>query len=167
MSRARIRGTSKFNVRFAQETDVPAILAMIRELATYEKLLDKVEVTEETLRDSLRRRVVEGLIAEQENQPVGYALFFRNFSSFVGREGIFVEDIYVKPELRGSGLGKRLFAFIASVAVERGYSRIDWTCLGWNESSIAFYNKIGAKPLGEWITFRLAGDSIKKLAALR
>jgi GNAT superfamily N-acetyltransferase len=165
MPQARISKTSKFNVRFAQETDVPDILAMIRELAEYEKLLDKVEVTEQTLRDSLRRRVVEALIAEQENRPVGYALFFHNFSSFVGREGIFVEDIYVKPELRRSGLGRRFFAFIAAVAAERGCTRIDWTCLNWNAPSIEFYKGLGAEPLEEWITFRLRGEDIKKLAA--
>ncbi len=165
MPQATNSKTSKFNVRFAQETDVLAILAMIRELAEYENLLDKVEVTEQTLRDSLRRRVVEALIAEQENRPVGYALFFHNFSSFIGREGIFVEDIYVKPEPRKSGLGKRLFAFIAAVAVERGCTRIDWTCLNWNAPSIAFYKGLGAEPLEEWITFRLREEGVKKLAA--
>jgi GNAT superfamily N-acetyltransferase len=160
--------TTEFCIRFAEEKDVPTLLAMIRELAAYEKLLDKVEVTEQVLLDSIfRRRVIEALVAEQDGRPSGYALFFNNFSSFVGKAGIFVEDIYVKPEFRGSGLGKQLFAFIASVAMDRGYSRIDWTCLDWNKSSIAFYKKLGAKPLGEWITFRLAGESIQKLAALR
>ena len=158
--------TTKFCIRFAEEKDVPTLLAMIRELAAYEKLLDKVEVTQQVLLDSIfRRRAVEALVAEQEGRPAGYALFFTNFSSFVGKAGIFVEDIYVKPEHRKNGLGKQLFAYIAAVAVERGYSRIDWTCLDWNKPSMAFYEKLGAKPLGEWITFRLSGEDLKKLAA--
>ncbi len=138
---------------------------MIQELAEYEKLLDKVEANEQVLRDSLfKQRVVEALIAEQQGKPAGYALFFHNFSSFLGRACIFVEDIYVKPELRGSGLGKQLFAFIAQVAVERGCDRLEWLCLDWNKPSIAFYTKLGAEPLSDWTMYRLKGKDLKSLA---
>jgi GNAT superfamily N-acetyltransferase len=165
MSRPKKGKPEKFTVRFAEEKDTEAILAMVRELAAYEKLLDKVEANDTILRDSLfKRRVAEAVIAEQQGKPVGYAVFFSNFSTFKGKAGLFVEDIYVKPELRRNGLGRQLLAFIARIAVERGCERLEWTCLDWNKPSISFYNSVGAKPLEKWIMFRLADADLRNLA---
>ena len=141
----RIEG---FALRFAAEKDVATIFSMIKELAEYEKLLDRLEATEEILRESLfQSDVVETLIGEFKGKPIGYAIFFHNFSSFKGRLGIYIEDIYVKPELRGKGFGEAIFTFIAKLAVERLCGRLEWACLNWNTPSIAFYKKMGAIPM--------------------
>src|SRR5512136_3123163 len=144
----RING---FTIRFAEEKDANEILRMVKELATYEKLLEGFEATEDILRESLfHRGVAETLIAEYNRKPIGYAIFFQTFSSFLGQIGIFIEDIYVEPEMRGKNFGKVLFAFIADIAVKRKCARLEWSCLDWNKPSIAFYEKMGAKRLNEW-----------------
>jgi GNAT superfamily N-acetyltransferase len=154
-----------FTIKFAEEKDTGTVFSMIRELAEYEKLLGSFEVTEERLRESLfRRGVAEALIGEYKQRPIGYAIFFHTFSSFTGRIGIFIEDIYVKPKMRGKGFGEAMFAFIAKLAIERKCGRLEWSCLDWNTPSIAFYKKMGAVPLNDWTMYRLTGKNLKKLA---
>lgn len=160
--RTRING---FTIRFAEEKDARILFGMIKELAEYEKLLDKFEASEELLKESLfQRDVAETLIGEYNQEPVGYAIFFHNISTFTGRIGIYIEDIYVKPQMRGKGFGEALLAFIAKVAVERNCGRLEWSCLDWNKPSIAFYRKMGAVALDDWTMYRVAGKSLKKLA---
>jgi GNAT superfamily N-acetyltransferase len=147
-------------IRQAVEQDIPLILSFIKELAEYEKLLNQVKVTEEMLNESLfgSRRFVEVLIAEFEGEPAGQALFFHNFSTFVGRPGIYLEDLYVRPHLRGKGIGKALLQSLINLAKERNCGRVEWAVLDWNEPSINFYKSIGAKPMDDWIIFRLTED---------
>ncbi|HTY75530.1 MAG TPA: GNAT family N-acetyltransferase [Candidatus Nanoarchaeia archaeon] len=157
--------SSLFTIRLAEEKDASTLLALIKELAQYEKLLPEVEATEQQVRDSIfHRKAAEAFIGEYKGKAVAYAIIYQNFSSFTARPGIFVEDIYVKPELRRMGFGKLLFKFIAKLAVERGCARMEWTCLDWNAPSIAFYKKLGAKDLTEWTNFRLAGKSLEEMA---
>ncbi len=154
-----------FTIRFATKEDVGTVFNMIKELAAYEKLLDNFEATEDLLQESLfRRNVAETLIGEYEHKPVGYAIFFYNMSSFLGRVGIFIEDLYVKPEMRGKGFGKAMFSFIAKLALERNCARLEWSCLDWNKPSIAFYRKMNAIALEDWTMYRVAGKSLKELA---
>ena len=160
--RTRIDG---FTVRIADEKDTGAILKMVRELAEYERLLDGFTATEELLKETLfQRGVAETLIGEYNQEPVGYAIFFHNVSSFAGSLGIYIEDIYVKPELRSKGFGEAMFALIAKMAVERKCARLEWSCLKWNKPSIAFYEKMGAEPLKEWTVYRLTGKNLEKTA---
>lgn len=151
---------NKFLIRTASENDVPAIFALIKELAEFEKLADQVNTTENELRKTLfgEDRFVEILLAEFNGEIVGQALFFKNFSTFLGKPGIYLEDLYVKPEMRGKGIGKMLLDKIISIAKERNYGRVEWSVLDWNESAIDFYKKIGAKPLDDWTIFRLTSD---------
>jgi GNAT superfamily N-acetyltransferase len=159
----RIKG---FTIRFAEENDARIIFGMIRELAEYEKLLDKFDATEELLRESLfQHNVAETLIGDYQRKPVGYAIFFHNFSSFNGRLGIYIEDLYVKPEMRGKGFGEALLSFIAKLAVERKCGRLEWSCLDWNTPSIAFYKRIGAASMDEWTMYRLTGKNLEKAAS--
>jgi GNAT superfamily N-acetyltransferase len=146
--------------------DVPTILSFIRELAEYEKLLDRVTATEQLLRDSLfgPRPYAEVLIARLDGKPVGYALFFHNFSTFLARPGIYLEDVYVQPASRGRGVGKALLREVARTARDRGCGRIEWSVLDWNKPSIDFYLSIGAKPLDEWTMFRMDELAIAALA---
>ena len=161
-TKTRIDG---FTVRFADAKDAKIIFGMVRELAEYEKLLDSFEATEEGFREALfRRSVAETLIGEYKGNAVGYAIFFHTFSSFLGRVGIYIEDLYVKPDVRGRGFGEALFAYIAKLAVERKCGRLEWACLGWNAPSIAFYEKMGAERLGDWTMFRLAGEALARVA---
>jgi GNAT superfamily N-acetyltransferase len=155
-------------IRFASEEDVPLILCLIRGLAEYEKLENDVVVSEELLKENLfsKRRMAEVLIAEYKNEPAGFALFFHNFSTFLGKAGIYLEDIFVKPEYRGRGIGKTLLSYLGKLALERDCGRIEWSVLDWNEPAIQFYKKLGAKPMDEWTIFRVSGDSINKLADL-
>lgn len=154
-----------FIIRFAEIKDTSLILGFIKELAEYEKMLDDVTATEELIRESLfERKVAEAVIAELDGRPVGFALFFYNFSTFQGLPGIYLEDIFVKPEFRGSGFGKNLFAFLAQLAVERRCGRLVWSCLVWNEPSIRFYKSLGSECLDEWRTYRLSGEALEKLA---
>lgn len=150
----------KIFVRSATENDVPIMFALIKELADYEKLSDQISTSEEQLKNTLFGvdSFVEVLIAEFEGKTVGYALFFKNFSTFLGKPGFYLEDLYVKPEMRGKGIGKALLDKIISLAKERNYGRVEWSVLDWNESAIDFYKKIGAKPLDDWTIFRLTSD---------
>jgi GNAT superfamily N-acetyltransferase len=152
-------------LRFAEAEDAPLLLEFIRALAEYENLLDQVEATKEGLRRFLvEEKKAEALICEYDKRPVGFALFFHNFSTFVGKPGIYIEDLFVKPEMRGKGLGKTLLKFIARLAVERDCGRLEWACLNWNEPSIAFYKSQGARPLSEWTTYRVIGEKLRALA---
>ena len=152
-------------LRFADEKDAGLVLEFIRGLAEYEHLLDQVEATEEGLRKHLFEDHRAGvIIAEYDGAPAGFALYFHNFSTFVGKPGLYIEDLFVKPDLRGKGLGRALFTRIAALAVEQGCGRLEWACLNWNEPSIAFYKAQGGRPLTEWTTFRIAGETLKNLA---
>jgi GNAT superfamily N-acetyltransferase len=152
-------------IRPAETSDVPQLLRFIRELAEYERLAHLVEVTEELLKRSLfgERPAAEALVAEVEGEPIGWALFFTNFSTFRGLPGFYIEDIYVQPQWRGRGAGKALLQRIAAMAVERGYGRVEWAVLDWNSPSIEFYKSLGAAPLDEWTMYRLDGESLKRL----
>jgi GNAT superfamily N-acetyltransferase len=154
-------------VREASAADVPTILSFIRELAGYERLSHEVVVTEETLRENLfgERPYAEVLIAERDGSPAGFALFFHNFSTFLGRPGIYLEDLYVKPGLRGSGIGKELLARLARLAIERGCGRLEWWVLDWNEPSIGFYKELGAVPMDDWTVYRVSGPALENLAS--
>ena len=150
------------NIRPAQREDVPLILQLIRDLAEYEKLSHEMVATADMLGKWLfgERVVAEVLIAEWEGTPRGFALFFHNFSTFLGKPGFFLEDLYVQQEFRGMGIGKGLLLKLAQLAVERGYGRVEWSVLDWNEPSIGFYKALGAKPMDEWTVFRLTGDAL-------
>jgi GNAT superfamily N-acetyltransferase len=155
-----------FEIREARAEDVPVILQMIKALAKYEKLSEAVTTTEDQLRRSLfDRRAAEVLLAYAGDAPAGFAVFFQNFSTFLGRPGLYLEDIFVRPEWRGQGLGRQLFARVARVAVERGGGRMEWSVLDWNEPAIGFYRKLGAQPMDEWTVFRLTGDALTGVAA--
>ena len=151
---------TKIFIRSATENDVPVIFALIKELAEFEKLADQIKTSEDELRNTLfgKDRFVEILLAEYEQKVVGQALFFKNFSTFLGKPGIYLEDLYVKPDMRGKGIGKALLDKIISIAKERNYGRVEWSVLDWNEPAIDFYKKIGAKPLDDWTIFRLTAD---------
>jgi GNAT superfamily N-acetyltransferase len=154
-----------FTIRFGEEKDAGIIYNLVKELAEYEKLLDSLEVTEELLKETrFHRGVVEAIIGEYKHKPVAYAIFFHTFSSFTGRIGIFIEDLYVKPQMRRKGLGEIMFSFIAKLAMERKCGRLEWSCLDWNKPSIAFYKKMEAVALDEWTTYRLAGRNLEKVA---
>ncbi|MBR5472277.1 MAG: GNAT family N-acetyltransferase [Oscillibacter sp.] len=151
--------------RFATEADTPLILQFIRDLAAYEKMLDQVVADEVLLRQQLfERQQAEVIFALGEEEEVGFALFFHNFSTFLGRSGLYLEDLFVLPEHRGKGYGKALLAKLASIAVERGYGRMEWSCLDWNRPSIDFYKSLGAVPMDEWTVYRLTGDTLHELA---
>ncbi|GAB2706594.1 GNAT family N-acetyltransferase [Kitasatospora kifunensis] len=156
-------------IRSAVVEDVPTIIELIRELADYEKALDQAKATEEQLRQALfgEHPAVFALIAEDESTgaSVGFALWFRNFSTWTGTHGIHLEDLYVRPSARGGGHGKALLAELARIAVERGYSRLEWSVLDWNEPSIGFYKALGAEPMDEWTVFRLTGEPLRELGA--
>jgi len=156
-----------FAIRAATESDVPLILQFIRDLAEYERLSHKVVATEERLRESLfgSRRFAEVLIGEEDGHAAGFALFFHNYSTFLAQPGIYLEDLFVKPEARGRGYGKALLARLAQLAVERGCGRVEWAVLDWNAPSIAFYKALGAEPMDEWTVFRLTGPALDALAS--
>jgi GNAT superfamily N-acetyltransferase len=156
-------------IRTATSDDVPAILTMIRELAEYERAPHEVTATEEHLRTALFgvNPAVYALIAENDDtgEAVGFAMWFLNFSTWQGRHGVYLEDLYVKPHARGEGHGRALLTRLARIAVERGCGRVEWAVLDWNEPSIGFYKSLGAVPMDEWTIFRLTGDSLARLAA--
>ncbi len=157
---------SDVTIRFAKEEDVTLILSLIKGIADYEKLLHEVVATEEILRKSLfgKHKYAEVIIAEYKNETAGFALFFHNFSTFLGKPGIYLEDLFVKPELRGKGIGKILLTYLGKLAIERDCGRVEWSVLDWNEPAIKFYKNLGAQPLSEWTVLRVAGEAIKKLA---
>lgn len=154
-----------FTIRFAEKSDVALILNFIRELADYENLLDQVVASEEILMDSLfHKRSAEVIIGEYDGNPVGFALFFHNFSTFLGKPGLYLEDLYIKPEMRGKGYGRTLLAFLADLALKRDCGRLEWWCLDWNKSSIDFYKSIGAIPMDEWTVYRMTDKVLEGLA---
>ncbi len=154
-----------FKLRFAEVHDAALILEFIRELADYENMLPEVIATEEVLRESLfERKMAEVVIGEYKNRPVAFALFFHNFSTFLGRPGIYLEDLYVKPDVRGKGIGKMMLAFLAKLALERNCGRLEWWCLDWNEPSIQFYKQLGAVPMDEWTIYRVDDEALAELA---
>jgi GNAT superfamily N-acetyltransferase len=157
----------ELEIRAATEEDVPLILSLIKELAEYERLSHEVVATEEALRDSLfgERPVAEVLIGHLGDEPVGFALFFHNFSTFLGKPGIYLEDLYVRPEFRGAGIGRALLVHLARLARERGCGRVEWSVLDWNEPAIGFYKKIGASPVSGWTVYRVTGEALDDMAA--
>lgn len=154
-----------FIIRFANEDECPLILKFIKELADYENLLNEVVATEEILRESIFvNKKAQVVFGELNGEPVSFALFFNNFSTFLGRAGVYLEDLYVKPEYRNKGIGKIMLSFLGKVAKDNNYGRVEWWCLDWNKSSIEFYKKMGAVPMDEWTVFRVTGENLDKLA---
>jgi GNAT superfamily N-acetyltransferase len=153
-------------LRAATPEDVPLVLRFIRALAEYERMANEVVATEEVLRESLfgARPAAEVILAELDGVPVGFAVFFHNFSTFVGRRGLYLEDLFVLPEHRGRGVGLALLRHLAKLCVERHCRRLEWAVLDWNESAIGFYDGLGARPMSDWIIYRLTGDALAKLA---
>ncbi len=155
----------QLSFRYAEEKDAALILYFIKELAEYEKMLDEVVATEDILREWLfEKRKAEVIFALEDDTEVGFALFFHNFSTFLGRSGIYLEDLYVKPEHRGKGYGKAFLTKLAEIAVERGCGRLEWWCLDWNRPSIDFYLSLGAEAMEDWTVYRIAGDTLHQLA---
>lgn len=153
------------NTRKAERKDVPLILDFIKQLAEYEKMSDEVVATPEILNEWLfDKNRAEVIFALEGDKEVGFALFFHNFSTFLGRSGLYLEDLFVKPEYRGKGYGKGLLATLAKIAAERGCGRFEWVCLDWNKPSIDFYKSMGAVSMDDWTIYRLAGDSLTTLA---
>ena len=156
----------RLSFRFAGRDDAPLILRFIRELAAYENMLDEVIATEELLREWIfEKNKAEVLFAMEDGTEIGFALYFHNFSTFLGRAGINLEDLFVVPEYRGKGYGKALLKKLAQITVERGCGRLEWACLDWNRPSIDFYLSLGAVPMDQWTTYRLTGDTLQGLAA--
>jgi GNAT superfamily N-acetyltransferase len=153
-------------IKPATEDDVPLILAFIKELAAFEKLSDEVVATEKTLQETLfcDNPHAEVVIGYLNHEPVSFALFFHNFSTFLGRPGIYLEDLFVKSEARGHGIGKKMLAFLAALAKERNCGRLEWWVLDWNEKAINFYKSIGAEPMNEWTVYRVADKALDDLA---
>lgn len=150
--------------RFAERKDTGLILEFIRELADYEKMLSEVVADAETLEKWIfDKNKAEVIFAMDNGKEVGFALFFHNFSTFLGRAGIYLEDLYVKPEYRGKGYGKAILKKLASIAVERGCGRFEWWCLDWNKPSIDFYRSMGAQPMSDWTVYRIDGETLEKL----
>jgi len=157
---------TEFKIRTARLADVPTILQLIRDLATYERAPNEVTATEEQLVDVLfgEKPAAEVLLAFESETPVGFAVFFHNFSTWLGRPGLYLEDLFVKPEKRGKGYGHALLVDLAKIARDRGCGRMEWAVLDWNDPAIEFYHKLGAKPMNEWTVFRLTRDGIARLA---
>jgi len=157
---------AEYTIRAARREDVPTVLALVRELATYERLEHEIKVTAAGLEAAMfgERRYIEAVIAEAAGEAVGYASYFHNFSTFVGKPGLWVEDIFVRPGLRGRGYGRALFQALAKIAEERGCGRLEWSALDWNEAAIGFYLEFGARKMDEWTMFRLDENAISRLA---
>ena len=158
--------SDQLSFRFASAEDVPLILRFIRDLAAYEYMLDEVVATEALLKEWLFvQKKAEVLFAVAGGEEVGFALFFHNFSTFLGRAGLYLEDLFVKPEQRGKGYGTAIMRQLARIAVERSCGRLEWSCLDWNKPSIDFYHAFGARPMSDWTTFRLTGSALTEAAA--
>lgn len=154
-----------FEIRFANENDTEIILEFIKALAEYERMSDEVVATPEILKEWIfEKKKAEVIFAVEDGKEVGFALFFHNFSTFLGRAGIYLEDLFVLPEYRGKGYGKALLKFLAKTTVERGCGRLEWCCLDWNKPSIDFYLSVGAKPLDDWTIYRMTSEELKKFA---
>ena len=158
-----------FEIRPATEGDATLILGFIKKLAVYEKLAHKVTATEEILRETLfgERRYAEVIIGYHSGEPVGFALFFHNYSTFLGKPGVYLEDLFIDEEHRGKGFGKAMLVYLARLTKERNCGRLEWAVLNWNEPSINFYKSLGAAPMDEWTVFRLTGEALDKLANTR
>jgi GNAT superfamily N-acetyltransferase len=161
---------SKMNtigIRRAEAADIPLILEFIQDLAAYERLRESCVATEEKLRATLfsDHPAAEVIIAEDEGKPLGFALFFPNYSTFLAQRGIYLEDLFVRPEARGKGVGFALLAALGRIAIERGCGRLEWAVLDWNQLAIDFYKRIGAKPLDDWTVFRMTGSALEELAS--
>jgi len=161
-----MKQSADFEIRAARMEDVRVILQLIRDLATYERAPDEVTATEEQLVDVLfdERPAAEVLLAFEAESAVGFAVYFYNFSTWLGRAGLYLEDLFVKPEKRGKGYGRALLVELAKIARDRGCGRMEWAVLNWNEPAIKFYQTLGARPMNEWTVFRLTRDEIAKLA---
>ena len=159
--------TSAFQVKSATESEVPVIFSFIKKLAEYERLSSEVVATEDSLRETLfgQRRTAEVAIGYLETKPVGFVLFFHNYSTFLGKPGLYIEDLFVDEDYRGRGYGRALLLHVARLAKERGCGRLEWAVLDWNQPAIGFYKKLGALPLSEWTVFRVAGKSLEELAS--
>lgn len=156
---------SGFGIRMAKSRDMPLIFQFVRELADYENLLSEVTATEESIKNAMfERKIAEAIIAEIDGEPIGFALYYYNLSTFIGRSAIYIEDLFVKPDFRGNGFGKAMLVHLANLAKERDCWGLEWACLGWNTPSIKFYQSLGAVSREEWITFRLRGEALDKLA---
>ena len=158
--------TGRLAIRFATVADAALVLRLIRGLAVYERLADQAVVTEADIRDSLfgEHPQAEVLIAELDGDPAGFALFFHNYSTFLGRRGLYLEDLFVLPSHRGRGIGRALMARLARLATERKCGRFEWWVLDWNRSAISFYESLGARPMSEWTVYRLTGEPLEQLA---
>ena len=151
--------------RYAEEKDVSLLLSFVRALAEYEKMLDQVSATQELLREWLfEKRVAESFFLLEDEKEVGFALYFHNFSTFLGKAGIYLEDLFVLPAYRGRGYGKAILSHLARIALERGCGRLEWACLDWNQPSIDFYRSLGAVPMEEWTIYRVSGESLSGLS---
>jgi GNAT superfamily N-acetyltransferase len=158
---------TKLTIRTTTKEDIPLILQMIKELADYEQLSHEVVATHEVLTDSLfNKQQAEAFIAEVNQQPIGFAIVYHSFSSFLGKAGLYLEDIYIRSTHRHVGYGQQMLEYLAKLAITRGYERIEWSVLNWNEPSIEFYKKIGATPLSEWTVYRLHKKQLSQLATL-
>lgn len=156
---------NKLAFRYAERKDVPLILQFIKDLAEYEKMLEEVVADEATLEEWIfDQKKAEVIFAMEKGKEVGFALFFHNFSTFLGRAGLYLEDLFVLPEYRGKGYGKQLLKKLAAIAVERKCGRLEWWCLDWNQSSIDFYLSLGAEPMSDWTVYRISGDTLQDLA---
>src|SRR5438128_305077 len=158
-----------FEIRKATERDVPVIASFIRQLAEYERLSDAAVMTQEDLRHSLfgERAVAEVLLGYSEDKPVAFAVFFHNFSTFLGRPGLYLEDLFVIPEMRGRGFGRAMLVHLAKIARERNCGRFEWAVLDWNEPAIEFYKRLGAVAMSDWTIFRMTGDALDRLSKER
>lgn len=159
--------TVPLDIRRATPADVPTILALIRELADFERLSHECVATEESLLQELfaEQPGAEVVIARVGAEVVGFALYFQNFSTFLARRGLYLEDLYVRPQFRGQGHGEQLLRYLARICVERGYGRLEWSVLDWNQRAIDFYKSLGARPMDEWTVFRVTGEALTKLGS--
>ena len=157
---------ASFAIRPAVPADIPEILSLIRGLAQYEHLEHEFVATDELMQRWLfQEKKAEVIMAEADGKPVGFALFFTSFSTFLSKPGIYLEDLFVRPRARGNGFGKKMLSHLAQLVIEREYGRLEWACLDWNQPSIDFYLALEAKPMNEWTTYRLTGDPLERLAA--
>lgn len=151
--------------RYAERKDIPLLISFIEKLAEYENMTDQVKIDADTLEKWIfNKEKAEVIFALEDGKEVGYALFFYNFSTFLGKAGIYLEDLFILPEYRGKGYGKGLLKVLAKIAVENGYGRLEWSCLDWNKPSIDFYLSLGAEPLSDWTMYRATGEALEKLA---
>lgn len=158
--------SEKFTFRYAKRDDISLILQFIKDLAAYEKMINEVVADEKTLEEWIfDKQKAEVIFAVVDDEEIGFALFFHNFSTFLGRAGIYLEDLFVKPEYRGKGYGKAILKKLAAIAVERGCGRLEWWCLDWNKPGIDFYLSLGAEPMDDWMVYRITGDTLSNLAS--